>query len=131
MAPPRPFAMARAGAPVAPAMAAATLRQYALRRAASRALSPADVGGFGALLGLGIVGAVPMLALQTVSARHVALRAADPIARSREVSRLLAGSTRLGAGLSGATLLAAPVVAAFLHVPVAAAALLALSLGPL
>lgn len=129
--PARPVRLARAGALVAPAMAAGNLLQYALQLTASRALTPADFGGFGALLGLGVVGAVPMLALQTVAARHVALRAADPAARAREVSRLIAAAGGIAAALSGAGLLAAPLAASFLHVPVAAAALLALSLGPL
>jgi len=129
--PARPFGLARAGALVAPAMVVGNLLQYALQLAASRALTPADFGGFGALLGLGVVGAVPMLALQTVAARHVALGAADPVGRSREVSRLVVASGRIGAGISGLGLMASPLVAAFLHVPVAAAALLALSLGPL
>ena len=127
----RRFALARAGALVAPAMALANLLQYGLQLTASRALSPADFGGFGALLGLGVVGAVPMLALQTVTARHVALRRDDPVARRGEVSRLLATSFRLGAALSACAVLLSPLVAAFLHVSVASAALLGASLGPL
>lgn len=127
----RSYALARAGALVGPAMAVANLLQYALQLAASRRLSPDAFGGFGALLGLGVLGAVPMLALQTVAARHVSLRRADDDARSREVSRLLVTSLRVGACLSAGTLVAAPVVALFLHVPVLAAALLAISLGPL
>jgi O-antigen/teichoic acid export membrane protein len=112
-------------------MAAANLLQYALQLVASRALAPSAFGAFGALLGLGVVGSVPMLALQTVAARHVALRAADPAARAREVARLLAAAQRLALLLSAACLLVSPLAAAFLHVPVVAAALLAVSLGPL
>lgn len=127
----RPYALARAGALVGPAMAVANLLQYALQLTASRALAPAAFGGFGALLGLGVLGAVPMLALQTVAARHVALRRDDPDARAREVSRLLLAATRLGVLLSAVALLVAPLFAAFLHVSVLAAALLALTLAPL
>ena len=129
--PDRPFGLARAGALIGPAITAANLLQYVLQLAASRLLSPSGFGGFGALVGLGVIGAVPMLALQTVSARHVALRRDDPAARTAEASRLLAAAVKLAAGLTAAGLLAAPLVAMFLHVPVAAAALLALSLGPL
>ena len=128
---PRRFALARAGALIGPAMTLANLLQYVLQVAASRFLAPAGFGGFGALVGLGVIGAVPMLALQTVGARHVALRRDDPAARAGEASRLIAASLRVAAALSLAGLLAAPLVAAFLHVPVLAAALLALSLGPL
>src|SRR5689334_24097489 len=98
-------------------MVVGNLLQYALQLAASRALTPADFGGFGALLGLGVVGAVPMLALQTVAARHVALREGDSATQSAEVSRLVSASGRIGAGLSAVGLLATPLVAAFLHVP--------------
>ncbi|MDT7544096.1 MAG: hypothetical protein QOE99_206 [Actinomycetota bacterium] len=127
----RPYALARAGALVAPAMAVANLLQYALQLTGSRRLAPEGFGAFGALLALGVVGAVPMLALQTVAARHVALLRADPTARAAEVSRLLRASLRIGAGISLAALLVAPLVAAFLHVSVLSAACLALSLGPL
>ncbi len=112
-------------------MAVANLLQYALQLTASRALAPADFGAFGALLGLGVLGAVPMLALQTVAARHVALRRGDAEARGREVSRLLAAATRVGVLITAIGLLAAPLVAAFLHVSVVSTGLLALSLGPL
>lgn len=127
----RPYALARAGALVGPAMAVANLLQYAFQLTASRRLAPEDFGAFGALLGLGVLGAVPMLALQTVAARHVSLRRDDDDARRREVSRLLRTSFCLGAAISGIALLAAPLVALFLHVSVLAAAFLAVSLGPL
>jgi O-antigen/teichoic acid export membrane protein len=112
-------------------MVVGNLLQYALQLVASRALAPAAFGAFGSLLALGVVGAVPMLALQTVAARHVALHRDDAPARSREVARLLSSSIRLGFGISAVGVLASPVVAAFLHVPVLAAGWLGLSLGPL
>jgi len=106
-------------------MAAANLLQYALQLVASRALNTNGFGAFGALLGLGVVGAVPMLALQTVTARHVAL------GRPAETARLVTLGLRIGVALSLLLPLAAPLVAAFLHVPVLAAVFLGLSLGPL
>jgi O-antigen/teichoic acid export membrane protein len=123
--------LARAASLLGPAMALANALQYALQLTASRALSSEDFGAFGSLLGLGVVGAVPMLALQTVAARQVALRGDDPAARRNEVARLQSTSRRAGLGISVLGLLSAPAVAAFLHVPVLAAMWLALSLGPL
>jgi O-antigen/teichoic acid export membrane protein len=127
----RSYALARAGAVVGPAMAVANLLQYALQLTASRRLAPDEFGAFGALLGLAVLGAVPMLALQTVAARHVALRRGDDEARRREVARLVRISLRLGVGISAAALVASPLIALFLHVSVVAAGFLALSLGPL
>lgn len=112
-------------------MAVANLLQYALQLTASRLLAPEAFGAFGALLGVGVVGAVPMLAMQTVAARHVSLGRHDDESRHREVSRLLAAALRMGAAISGLGVVAAPLVAAFLHVSVLAAACLAISLGPL
>jgi hypothetical protein len=123
--------LARAASLLGPAMALANVLQYALQLAASRALGTDDFGAFGSLLGLGVVGAVPMLALQTVAARHVALRHDEPVARRNEVARLVSTGWRSGLAISLLGLLCAPAVAAFLHVPVLAATWLALSLGPL
>lgn len=123
--------LARAGTLLGPAMALANLLQYVLQLVASHNLAPEAFGAFGSLLGLGLVGAVAMLALQNVAARHVALRRDDAVARRAEVARLLRTSLRLAVVITVASLPLAPVVAAFLHVPVVAVVWLALSLGPL
>lgn len=116
--------MVRAGAAVGLAMGLANVLQYALQLVAGRQLTTGGFGGFGALLGLGIVGAVPMLALQTVAARHIAQQRATAASLFRTARRVGLTVTVLGLAVS-------PVVATFLHVPVAGAAWLALSLGPL
>jgi hypothetical protein len=121
----------RSGAAVGVAMAFANGLQYVLQLVASRHLAPAAFGGFGALLGLGVVGAVPMLALQTVAARHIALRESEPAARRATAAQLLSTARRLALWVCALALLSAPLVAAFLHVPVVAALWLGASLGPL
>ncbi|MCU1593341.1 MAG: hypothetical protein JWO12_733, partial [Frankiales bacterium] len=123
--------LVRAGAAVGIAMGLANVLQYALQLVAGRQLSTDEFGGFGALLSLGVVASVPMLALQTVAARHVALLRETADARRSEIGTLLATATRTGLALTTVGLLASPAVAAFLHVPVVAAVWLALGLGPL
>jgi hypothetical protein len=114
----------RSGVVVGVAMGLANVLQYGLQLVASHRLGADGFGGFGALVGLGVVAAVPMLALQTVTARHVARAAV-------ERGPLLGAALRLGLLVTVAGLLLSPVAAAFLHVPVAAALALALSLGSL
>ena len=120
----------RAGAAVGLSMAVANLLQYALQLAAGRRLSTGDFGGFGALLSLAVIGAVPLLALQTVAARHIAVLHADREAQRARAGALLVIARRLGLVVTGGTLVLSPLVASFLHVPVAAALWLAVSLGP-
>ncbi|MGZ6803906.1 MAG: polysaccharide biosynthesis protein [Nocardioidaceae bacterium] len=121
----------RSGAAVGGAMALANALQYVLQLVASRQLAPSAFGGFGALLGLGVLGAVPMLALQNVTARRVALAGADVPARRAQAGRLLLTAGRAAVAMTVLGLLAAPLVSAFLHVPLVTALWLALSLGPL
>jgi hypothetical protein len=123
--------LVRAGAAVGVAMALSNVLQYVLQLAASRRLTTSEFGGFGALLGLGVVGATLMLSLQTVAARHVAVLRADRSRRRAEVTGLLRTARTTGLGITAVAALASPVVAVFLHVPVAAALWLAASLGPL
>ncbi|MDX6216900.1 MAG: hypothetical protein QOG99_2484, partial [Frankiales bacterium] len=73
--------LARAGSLLGPAMAAANALQYVLQLVASHTLDPEGFGAFGSVLGLALIGAVPMLALQTVTARHIALRRRDGMER--------------------------------------------------
>lgn len=129
-APPSP-SLARAGLAVAPAMLLANLLQYALQLTASRSLTPGPFGALGALLGLGVIGAVPMLALQAVSARHVALVRADPDRHGPEVARLVRLGLRASAAVAVIGVLLAPAVAAFLHVSVLDSILLGLGVAPL
>lgn len=124
-------ALIRSGAAVGVAMALANALQYVLQLVASRQLAPSAFGGFGALLGLGVVGAVPMLALQNVAARHVARVGGDEDARRAQATRLLRTAARTAAAMTAAGLVAAPLVSGFLHVPLTAGLWLALSLGPL
>ena len=112
-------------------MAAANVLQYVLQLAASHALSPDDFGAFGSLLALGVVGAVPMLALQTVVASRVAHTADDVDAQDAEVGLLLASALRIAVVVTLVALLVAPVVSLFLRGPLLAAVWLALSFGPL
>jgi hypothetical protein len=112
-------------------MAAANALQYVLQLVASHTLDPAGFGAFGSVLGLALIGAVPMLALQTVTARHIALRRRDGIERGQEVRRLLRTAARFAAALSCLGLALSPLLSAFLHVSVLAVAWMVLSLGPL
>ena len=123
--------LARAGSLLGPAMAGANALQYVLQLVASHTLDPEGFGAFGSVLGLALVGAVPMLALQTVTARHIALRRGDATDRGREVARLLRTAVAFAAGLTCLGLALSPLLAAFLHVSVLGVAWMVLSLGPL
>ena len=123
--------LARAGAAVAPAMLAANLLQYALQLTASRSLEAAPFGALGALLGLGVVGSVPMLALQAVATRHVALVRHDADALAAETTRLLRAGLLVSVAVAVVGVVLAPAVAAFLHVGTLDAAAMALGVAPL
>lgn len=128
---PRPE-LARAALVVAPATMAANVLGYVFTVVVSRALGPDGFGALGALLGLLLIGAVPALALQAVSARRVALAESAGADVAAVVRRMLRASLLLGAGTTAVLLLGSPALAAYLHldslVPVA---WLAASLAPL
>lgn len=104
---PRPSPSSRtrpgAGAALGVTMAVANLLSYVFVLILSRALGPADFGGFSALSAYGIVLAVPAGALQVIVARHVAGASSD--------SRGLRTALMVGTALAGATILAAPLLA--------------------
>ncbi|HEX2132060.1 MAG TPA: polysaccharide biosynthesis protein [Actinophytocola sp.] len=81
---------------------------YLLNVAAARVLVPADFGEFGALLAVLVVGAVPAMGLQTVTALRVARGDTD---RGRLLSLGLATS----AVVTATTALAAPLLVGLLH----------------
>src|SRR6266498_3844700 len=101
--------LTRAGVVVALAMALGNGLNYGFHVMMSRRLGPSSYGALGALL------AVPGLALQTVVARHTALRRRD----GRDVSSLWAGVLRIvvvaGIGLALLAVATGPWVERFLH----------------
>ena len=115
-------------------MTLATLIQYVLQVAAARRLPTGDFGAFGSLVALTVVGAVPLFAVQAVTARR--------IAGSRDAGPRTRIGTGIGIGMVGpalrcgclvaavAAVMAVP-VASFLHLPLAAALLMAPALAPL
>jgi O-antigen/teichoic acid export membrane protein len=105
----------RAGLMIAPAMAVGNGLNYAFNLVMLRMLEPAAYGALGALLAVILIGTVPGLALQVVVARHTALRAGDRQAVTELWSRTLAAVSWVSLGLGLAAAVAAPVLAAFLH----------------
>jgi O-antigen/teichoic acid export membrane protein len=105
----------RAGLMIAPAMAVGNGLNYAFNLVMLRMLEPAAYGALGALLAVILIGTVPGLALQVVVARHTALRAGDRRAVTELWSRTLAAVSWVSLGLGLAAAVAAPVLAAFLH----------------
>ena len=83
-------------------MAVANILSYVFVLIVSRALGPADFGGFSALSSYGIILAVPAGALQVIVARHVS--GAPP--QSRGVRTALV----VGSGLAALTIVAAPLL---------------------
>ena len=100
---------------IAPAMAVGNGLNYAFNLVMLRMLEPAAYGALGALLAVILIGTVPGLALQVVVARHTALRAGDRQAVTELWSRTLAAVSWVSLGLGLAAAVAAPVLAAFLH----------------
>lgn len=105
----------RNGAVVAASMLVGNAINYAFQVVMSRLLGPASFGALGALLALSFIISVPGLALQTIVARHTALR--DH--RGEDVRALWSGVLRsvllVGVGFAVAGVVASPVVAGFLH----------------
>jgi O-antigen/teichoic acid export membrane protein len=110
----RPSAVSAAAVPIA--STAANIASYALLLTAAHLMTEADYGTLSSLLGLLLIATIPMLALQTVTARRVA-----------------AGDGRMGivrgtsvvAALCACTLaVLSPALALFLHLPSVAGVLL-------
>ncbi len=120
---------ARASLLLAPSMAVATLLQYVLQVLAARTLPAGEFGGFGALLACTVVGSVSLLAVQAVVARRMSW--SDDDGRRHSARALVVPAWWCGAGLMAVTVVAAPAIAAFLHVPILAVLLLAAGLAPL
>ncbi|MCL3837378.1 lipopolysaccharide biosynthesis protein [Aeromicrobium duanguangcaii] len=91
------------GAALGVTMAVANVLSYVFVLILSRALGPADFGGFSALSAYGIVLSVPAGALQVIVARHVA--------GTPPHSRGLRTALVVGVALAAATILAAPLLA--------------------
>jgi O-antigen/teichoic acid export membrane protein len=107
--------LTRAGVVVALAMALGNALNYGFHVVMSRRLGPSSYGALGALLAVTFIVAVPGLALQTIVARHTALRRRD----GRDVSSLWAGVLRIvvvvGIGLALLVVVTGPWVERFLH----------------
>jgi O-antigen/teichoic acid export membrane protein len=122
----------RAGLLMGAAMGVGNALNYAYNLAMVRPLGPAGYGALAALLALVLIGAFPGTALQVVVARHTALRGDDERALGDLWAGALGATLAAGAGLGLLGVLAAPVVAAFLHLGSLAPALwLAAALAPL
>lgn len=117
---------ARRGAPAAAAVGLATLLAnvlvYGVFLVLARALPPADLGAFSALGNLVVIASVPALALQLVTARHVAR--AGAAARDDETAAGLRTGLLVGLGGTALLLVLAPVLTAVLDLPGPAPALL-------
>lgn len=101
----RQSALPAAAVPVA--ATAANIASYALLLAAAHLMSAADYGKLSSLLGLLLIASIPMLALQTVTARRTA--AGDGLLGMVRGASVVAAVSTLGlAGVS-------PAIAAFLH----------------
>ena len=92
----------KSGAALGITMALANVLSYVFVLVLSRALGPADFGGFSALSAYGIVLSVPAGALQVIVARHVA--GAPPNSRGLRTALVV------GTALAGATIIAAPLL---------------------
>ncbi len=103
--------LGRSAGLLAAATVTANVLVYGIYLVLTRAFTPDDFGAFSALGNLLVIAGVPALALQLVSARHVARDEPDPVATAVRTGFLL--------GLAG-TLLAlalAPVVTVLLDLP--------------
>ncbi len=107
----------RASAVLAPTTLLTHALGYGFVVLASRLLGPADYGIVAALLGIVIIGTVPGLALQAVTARHIALgdrQGADVAALWSGLRRPILTASAATAVL---TVVAAPLVVRFLRLP--------------
>ena len=114
------------GAPAAAAVGVSTLLAnvlvYGVYLVLARALPAADLGAFSALNNLVVIASVPALALQLVTARHVAR--ATPGAEATEAASGLRTGALVGAGGTLVLLALSPVISAVLDLPGPGAALL-------
>lgn len=98
---------------------------FLFHAAISRRLEPASYGGLSALLGILLVLTVPVSALQLAITRKVAARRDSGHGPgSVVVGPLLADAVVWGVLLSGALVVVAPVVRAFLHLPTLSSAVM-------
>jgi O-antigen/teichoic acid export membrane protein len=105
-----PGALVAAGA-----MAFGHVLSWAFTVLGARLLAPADYGELAALIALVVAGSVPGTAVQAVVARHVVLRDRAGLPLGPLVRTAARWVGLLTAGLTAATLAAAPAVASFLH----------------
>jgi O-antigen/teichoic acid export membrane protein len=104
---PRPSRMAAVAVPVASTVA--NIASYALLLAAAHLMTSADYGKLSSLLGLLLIATIPMLALQTVTARRTA--AGDGLLGIVRGTSVLALSCAVGLAVLS------PALAVFLHLP--------------
>ena len=121
--------MLRASAAIAPALTVATMLQYVLQVVAAKRLPAGDFGAFGALLALTVVGAVPLFAVQAITARRVASEGARDDGGTS--LGMLGPALRCGLAVGAVAAMLAIPIALFLHVPLVAALMLAAALVPL
>jgi O-antigen/teichoic acid export membrane protein len=112
---PQPAALGGGALGAAAGMALVHGVNWAFTIVAARLLEPAGYGELASLIALVVAGSVPAMALQAVVARHVVLRERAGL----PMRPLLRGVSRwagwLAAGLAAATVAAAPLLTAFLH----------------
>jgi O-antigen/teichoic acid export membrane protein len=104
---PRPSPLSAAAVPVAATVA--NVASYALLLAAAHLMTEADYGKLSSLLGLLLIATIPMLALQTVTARRTA--------SGDGLLGIVRGTSLLAAGSTVALTALSPAVALFLHLP--------------
>ena len=115
------FALGRAGFAVTAATTAANLLAYLVPLLGARSLAPADLGALATAMALVAIATMPGIGLQTAVAVAVA-RCGGSAAAGRGAARL---SWITAAGCGGTVLLATPVIAGSLRLPVAVPPLLA------
>jgi O-antigen/teichoic acid export membrane protein len=107
MVAPRSSALSAAAVPIA--STAANVASYGLLLAAAHLMTEADYGKLSSLLGLLLIATIPMLALQTVTAR----RTAAGVGRSG----IVRGMSLVGAASALVLAALSPAIAVFLHLP--------------
>jgi O-antigen/teichoic acid export membrane protein len=121
--------LARGGSLVAPALTFVNVVGYVVTVAAARALDKDAYGELVALLGALLVGVVPSLAIQAVVARAIARRPEGELPGARERALILRAAV-LGAAVTVVAAAVAPLLAVFLHTPVAGPLWVAVQLIP-
>jgi O-antigen/teichoic acid export membrane protein len=123
--------LTRGGLVLAPSVGLTHGLHYAYNVVMAAVLGPAAFGALGALLALILLGSVPGIALQAVAARHTALLARDRGDQPALWRALLRLAAWWGAALAAVTVVASPVLGAWLHLDSPAPVLaLALALAP-